>query len=48
MLSDAAGAETVVRAYVFNRKTGITSDAPSEAKLQPAEWGDIVFIRGQK
>jgi len=43
LLSDAAGAETVVRAYVFNRKTAVTADAPSEARLQPAEWGDFVF-----
>ena len=29
------------RAYLFNQDTQITQDVPSEARLQPANWGSI-------
>jgi len=39
--SNAAGADTVIRSYLFNRKTGIVDDVGLEARLQPAEWGEL-------
>ncbi len=42
LFSDDTGTECVLRSYWSNRNTNMTSDLPSEAKLQPAEWGTVV------
>ncbi len=41
LFSDDTGTECVLRSYWSNRNTNMTSDLPSEAKLQPAEWGTV-------
>ncbi len=33
------GAQTTQRLYWSNKQTDIVSDIPSEARLQPAQWG---------
>ena len=43
LLSDRNGAETAVRAYLFNQDTQIVSDVGNEARLQPDQWGQVVF-----
>ncbi|MBQ7722374.1 MAG: hypothetical protein IJT64_05665 [Kiritimatiellae bacterium] len=40
---DAAGKDTVLRVFKFNKATGIVSDEVEELKLQPANWGEISF-----
>ena len=37
------GTETSARSYWSNKATAITADVPSEAELQPALWGEVVF-----
>ena len=39
-----AGLVTERRAYLFNHRpaASIVSDTPSEAELQPAEWGVLI------
>ena len=44
LFSDPAGARTALRAYWENRDTNIVSDIPSEARLQPANWGQSRFV----
>lgn len=39
--------QTVRRSYWNNRNTAIVSDVPSEARLQPANWGLLVFNKKQ-
>jgi hypothetical protein len=39
LFSDPEGAATALRAYWQNRDTNIVSDIPTEARLQPANWG---------
>jgi hypothetical protein len=39
LFSDAKGKQTALRAYWENRDTQIVVDIPSEARLQPANWG---------
>lgn len=41
LFSDDGGTHTAVRTYYFNHNTGITGDLPSEARLQPADWGTV-------
>jgi hypothetical protein len=41
LFSDQGGSRTVLRAYLFNKKTSIINDIPTEARLQPAEWGRV-------
>lgn len=48
LLSDDNGVRTVERQY-WAGKTQITvSDVPTEARLQPALWGDLYFIEPDK
>lgn len=42
LFSDDTGTECVLRSYWSNRNTNMTSDLPSEAKLQPVEWGTVL------
>jgi hypothetical protein len=42
LFSDELGTECVLRAYWSNRDTNMTSDLPSEAKLQPHNWGKML------
>ena len=37
--SDKAGQTNVLRMHWSNKATGIISDLPSEAQIQPALWG---------
>jgi len=41
--SDASGTQNAARVYWSNKDTNLTSDLPSEAWMQPAAWGEIVF-----
>jgi hypothetical protein len=41
LFSDDGGTRVAVRSYYFNKKTGVVGDLPSEARLQPAEWGPM-------
>ena len=43
LFSDPGGTRTVLRSYWSNQDTGITADVPSEARLQPANWGLLQF-----
>jgi len=42
LFSDDTGTKCLLRRYWSNRNTNITSDLPSEAMLQPDEWGTVV------
>jgi hypothetical protein len=39
--SNPAGDNRAARLYWHNKKTGLVSDVPSEARLTPQEWGPI-------
>ncbi len=41
LFSDNLGAKCVLRAYWSNKDTNITSDLPSETRLQPRNWGTV-------
>jgi hypothetical protein len=41
IFSDAGGSRNALRAYRFNSDTAIVNDIPSEARLQPAQWGAV-------
>jgi len=43
LFSDPKGTATALRACWHNRDTNITSDIPTEARLQPALWGACRF-----
>jgi len=40
--SDEGGSRNVLRACYFNKDTAIVNDIPTEARLQPGNWGQIV------
>ncbi|HUT57624.1 MAG TPA: PQQ-binding-like beta-propeller repeat protein, partial [Phycisphaerae bacterium] len=40
---DKAGADTILRTHWNNQKTGIVNDEVFELKMEPANWGEIVF-----
>ncbi|MCS7254808.1 MAG: hypothetical protein NZ781_12400, partial [Armatimonadetes bacterium] len=40
--SDAGGSRNVLRACYFNKDTAIVNDIPTEARLQPQNWGIIL------
>ena len=40
---DAAGKDTVLRAFRFDKAAGIVSDEVEELKIHPANWGDLQF-----
>jgi outer membrane protein assembly factor BamB len=40
---DSAGKDTVLRTYWHNQVTGIVNDEVFELKLEPRNWGEIVF-----
>ena len=39
--SDPTGTNRVARMYWYDKATDLVSDVPSEARLNPAPWGDI-------
>jgi hypothetical protein len=39
LFSDPAGIATAIRAYWCNKDTNIVVDIPTEATLQPGNWG---------
>jgi hypothetical protein len=41
LFGDPTGMQTALRAYWVNRDTNIVADIPSEARLQPANWGSF-------
>ena len=43
LFGDPSGMTTVLRAYWSNRDTNIVTDIPSEARLQPGNWGICRF-----
>ena len=43
LFGDPSGMTTVLRAYWSNRDTNIVTDIPSEARLQPGNWGICQF-----
>ena len=43
IFSDPAGKNRASRLYWHDKKTGLVSDVPSEAQLNPASWGRIVL-----
>ncbi len=40
---DAAGNDTVRRSYWSNQQTGLVDDEVFELKLQPSNWGELIF-----
>ncbi|MBA3936024.1 MAG: hypothetical protein H0X38_01050, partial [Planctomycetes bacterium] len=45
--ADATGRDRAKRSYHFNQRTTVTADLTTEATLQPAEWGPMVFPLGR-
>jgi hypothetical protein len=43
IFSDPSGKNRAARLYWHNKNTGLVSDVPSEARLTPAEWGEIIL-----
>jgi hypothetical protein len=41
LFSDASGTVTARRAYYYNAETSVVNDLPTEARLQPGQWGPI-------
>jgi hypothetical protein len=41
IFSDPAGKNRASRLYWHDKQTGLVSDVPSEARLDPANWGSI-------
>ena len=46
IFADESGRSRSLRLYTYNRHTEMISDIPSEALLQPAEWGALVMPLG--
>lgn len=46
IFADESGRSRSLRLYFYNRHTEMISDIPSEATLQPAEWGALVMPLG--
>ncbi len=42
LFSDDTGTKCMLRRYWSNRNTNMVADLPSEARLQPGEWGTVV------
>lgn len=40
---DGAGQDTILRSYWNNQKTGLVADEVFELKMEPANWGVLVF-----
>ncbi|MDD5704933.1 MAG: hypothetical protein PHR35_03350 [Kiritimatiellae bacterium] len=47
LFSNDGGTVTARRTYYFNQNTSITGDLPSEAQLQPADWGTVEVDPGE-
>lgn len=47
IFADESGRSRSLRLYYYNHHTEMVSDVPTEATLQPAEWGSIVMPLGQ-
>ncbi len=43
LYSDNTGMQTMLRRYWSNRDTNIVADIPSEARLQPGNWGQVTL-----
>jgi len=43
LLSDAGGARTTGRRYLFNQETSIINDVPSEVRVECDKWGIVLF-----
>lgn len=43
VFSDASGRKAVRRTYYYDHDTSIINDIPTEARLAPSRWGDIIF-----
>lgn len=43
LFSDDAGTKCLLRRYWSNRNTNIAADLPSETRLQPSAWGEVVI-----
>jgi hypothetical protein len=47
IFADESGRSRSLRLYYYNRHTEMLSDVPTEATLQPAEWGPLVMPLGR-
>ena len=47
IFADESGIGRSLRMYYYNRHTEMLSDVPTEATLQPAEWGPVVMPLGR-
>ena len=47
IFADESGRSRSLRLYYYNRHTEMVSDVPTEATLQPAEWGPLVMPLGR-
>jgi hypothetical protein len=43
LFSDPSGSRTIRRRYLHNAETAIVDDVPSEVRLTPQRWGEIIW-----
>jgi hypothetical protein len=43
IMSDSAGTRNVARYYYYDQNSQVVSDLPSEAKVDPSQWGNLEF-----
>ena len=43
LVGDAEGTRTVARYYYYDQKSQVVSDLPSEAMVDPGQWGTLEF-----
>lgn len=43
LVADQGGSRTVARYYYYDQKSQVVSDLPSEAMVDPSQWGSIEF-----
>ncbi len=46
VFSDQTGRNRELRLYHYNKDTAMTADLPTETRLQPGNWGDVLFPLG--
>jgi hypothetical protein len=46
IFADESGSNRAERVYYYNKNTSIVADLPTEARLQPGEWGAVEFPLG--
>ena len=48
LFSDPGGGVTVERIYWSNKATSVVADVPSEIKLSPGAWGELLLAKPEK